>query len=884
MTVRSFIRISIGVSLLALSGCASFKELRPNPEIVPDEGQYQDLKNKDQNFQLKKDDRYLIRFPKPVREDFYLVLVGKSKPQIHSYLRSFFDVEADSTLTHSFGVKEGTNQVIQDEATKSDSVTLYSIDSASALYTWLIDTVREDVDLSLRYRYVRQWRYSYENRLEKIEALWNVSRQDRSLYSAITPDYNTDSLDYARLIDLYTPTVANLQSVQKDLRKLAQIFPPDVKIPGDSTYTAYLKFSTRVDNELSFQKNFLDALTVLKIEKETRGDIAALLRSAPDFIKYFVASKNAPSRLVEKVRKTLSARLDEVLPFYEAVLKKSEEGTDQSFAELANSEKLYIACNEPVPADLKALIPFIKKYSEEWEAMRAVDANLADLDALSTGLNERPSDAFYQQALSLLQEAHANLPESEVRGMEKYGKYKCSIVLDQKITNTGKCIAALTEQFKSLRVFDSQIREVNAAFGTAPAWPEDSFYGDLMNHVDEMRKALLKSTAESADPYGNRKAAVWAAGRMSGAVKQENDFRQRYQKANELVRQINALKAQANYRGIIRTLNANRSLGFLLSQYPDIDTLSLGIQTRAITAALSVNAWKNAESKIDELFRDREFLNPDAIAEKRNQSVRHFEAELYQKVDAVSRSAAESFIKAHELTVKNVPGLYKDSVFLPVYRLQFSSEGQRELQQKQKHIEGYLTQLKNVDFPETAIKALYRELTKNILDQGVEKARAIADHGKAYKGTNKQVRNLIDECDYTVAKVFSKPSEYRKFFVLPTTSNKKGTNDYVLRLALKIPSDAAFPIFDINVTVPREIAQNTNQAWFQEISINKKPIKNEGRFHITAPTSSNNYESQITPVQIDKAGSNIFEIKLKYPGFRVFEVSVMAQKPIIRKN
>jgi hypothetical protein len=135
-----------------------------------------------------------------------------------------------------------------------------------------------------------------------------------------------------------------------------------------------------------------------------------------------------------------------------------------------------------------------------------------------------------------------------------------------------------------------------------------------------------------------------------------------------------------------------------------------------------------------------------------------------------------------------------------------------------------------------------------------------------------------------VPKIFTKPSEYRKFFVLPVTSSKKGTNDYILRLELEIPSDAEFPIFDINVTVPREFAQNPERPWFQEISINKKPIKNEGRFHITAPTSSNNYESQITPIQIEKGGNNIFEIKLKYAGFRVFEVSVMAQKPIIRKN
>jgi len=104
-------------------------------------------------------------------------------------------------------------------------------------------------------------------------------------------------------------------------------------------------------------------------------------------------------------------------------------------------------------------------------------------------------------------------------------------------------------------------------------------------------------------------------------------------------------------------------------------------------------------------------------------------------------------------------------------------------------------------------------------------------------------------------------------------------------LTLAIPSDADFPVYDVNIAMPSELARTAAQkAWFDEMTINKKPIKNEGRYHITAPNASNNYESQITPVQADKGGTNVFEVKLKYPAFRVFEISVMAQKPIMRKN
>jgi len=110
-------------------------------------------------------------------------------------------------------------------------------------------------------------------------------------------------------------------------------------------------------------------------------------------------------------------------------------------------------------------------------------------------------------------------------------------------------------------------------------------------------------------------------------------------------------------------------------------------------------------------------------------------------------------------------------------------------------------------------------------------------------------------------------------------------NEYVFRVLLRIPSEAQFPVFEINVKLPKEVAENAHtQSWYESIKINKTPIKNEGRFTITAPTPESNYESQISPVQMDKAGNNVLEIRFKHNSFKVFEVSTMAQVPIIRKN
>ena len=158
-------------------------------------------------------------------------------------------------------------------------------------------------------------------------------------------------------------------------------------------------------------------------------------------------------------------------------------------------------------------------------------------------------------------------------------------------------------------------------------------------------------------------------------------------------------------------------------------------------------------------------------------------------------------------------------------------------------------------------------------------------HGKNYQGQDTKIKNLVAECDPLAAKWITKPTVYRKIYVLPTTSNRSGSNEYLLRLNLQIPSEAQFPVFDVNVKLPEEIARRAgSQQWYSEITFNKNVLKNEGRFSITAPTAENNYETQITPLQVNKTGNNILEIRFNYSAFKVFEISIMAQKPIIKKN
>jgi hypothetical protein len=134
------------------------------------------------------------------------------------------------------------------------------------------------------------------------------------------------------------------------------------------------------------------------------------------------------------------------------------------------------------------------------------------------------------------------------------------------------------------------------------------------------------------------------------------------------------------------------------------------------------------------------------------------------------------------------------------------------------------------------------------------------------------------------AKWIVKPKQYRRVFAIPVT-DRRVNNKYVIRMYVDIPTDAKFPVFDVNIKLPKEIAENAgSKQWYESMTLNKIPLKNEGRFTITAPSASNDYECQISPVQMKKEKANILEITFTHNTFKVHPVSIMVQKPIIKKN
>lgn len=413
----------------------------------------------------------------------------------------------------------------------------------------------------------------------------------------------------------------------------------------------------------------------------------------------------------------------------------------------------------------------------------------------------------------------------------------CGVQLPADLRTLESFVERYNIEAGALEAASARLTDAEKTIQNNPAWLSDAFYVSLMGKMDEANSLLVDSQLDRFE-------------RQRG-----------YPSVARLIQEMAATRAKA--------------------------TGLRGVYSRAKDAMTRLNAssWSETESLIRDLYSTVEFNALPAVRAQRNDIVTHLESELFSRVKKETETRVDAFVARNRMTIENVPGLYQDSSFIPIYQFTFSSAGPGAVQQRNKQIGDYLFQARHITFPETAIKGLYQDFVRNISNRGAEKARAIVDHGKEYQGTDKDVKAYISECDPTVAKWIVRAKEYRRVYTLPVTNNRQGANEYLLRLRLNIPSDAQFPVFDITVKLPQEIAAKAgSEQWYQAITINNKPIKNEGRFRITAPRADNNYESLITPVQMDKEGNNILEIRFKYPGYRAFEISAMAQVPIIRKN
>lgn len=733
------------VGLLFFAGCAAYKELSPKPELSPAERGYIELKDDDKYFRLEKDNKYFIRFPRPERNQFYLVLRLSPKRSLSYY------------LTSQFEDGEEPKQEIADEWATNDTMSVYPVDTSVPQYFWVIEQVRTDVELAMQYRYVPQWRFTFENKYAQFKNTLAENMVDRSTYNTIDRGFDFSTFPFSERIALLTTTSRNVDGLRGELERLQSVFPPNIAATRDTAYEQYVQLKAQADNEYQFQQNYLRVLNVFYRERQTQGDVRKFVEAAPMFAEFMGESSRYPTAIVDKARDVFSRRLRDVPGYFDEQLRAKRDTRKIVFdPPLSNAQALYTVLGSPAPNEFRTMMDFVERYNVEATALQAVNEKFRQIDNALAANPPWGSEALYSDLLSKVADIRARIPESRAVSFERLGRYTCATMLD-----------------------------------------------------GEMRTASARADVS------------------------DRIF----------------------------------SLGQTCVQH------------------LNMNAWAAAEGAMKEIHLTPVASGVPMVAEHKGKLVRALEGELFARVKLVSQQRADAFVRAHEAAIDNVPALYNDSAFVPAYTIGFSMLGDAEVQRRRKEIQDYIDRLKFYDFPAASIRAIYRDFSRNINDRGVERARAIVEHGRYYKGDDKQLRSIVNECDPTIAKWIVKPKEYRKLYALPVTNNPRGTNEYMFRVQLQIPSEAQFPVFEINVKLPQEIAAKAgSEPWYESITINKTPIKNEGRFTITAPTAENNYESQISPVQMDREGRNILEVRFKYPGFKVFEISTMAQVPIIRKN
>jgi hypothetical protein len=798
MRIRSLL-LSV---LLIVTGCATYKQLKPKPEPSPIEQGYLELKHDAKNFELKKEKRYFIAFPGPQEDHFYLVMSMPDKKKLKTIFTS-------SLIDNS---KYG--EIIRDETPYPDSVSAYPVDKKAPLYYWLIDNVPENLVLTLRYRYAPQWRYKFETQHATFKATLLKNRVDRKLFSSIGAGAKLEGFNFPLVIDTVSKHTLELNKVQKELLDIESIFPANILNSKDVAYQDYLTLKKDLEDEIKFQTAYKNALDFFYKESQSRTNPLDFLSKMDDFVGFFSAKDQYSEALLKEAASLMKSDLDQLPSFYNQRLgtKTDFKPLEEEFFRLKAFNKigkLSELAGLAKSSDLVDLHKFLNDYQSKSVALAAVSDSMEKLNLYVKNIPQMPPDDAFRTALTRAEALQAMFPKQFDQGYGRYQSYQCAAALNQEILRLA---------------------------------------GVLATQINQYRQAAM------------------------------------------LVPQVNSLKFQNDYRGMLTLLKPYAQIAVLAEKYRDLDKMSINKQASAIKNSLSSGLWREAEAELKQLHTDDMFLNPMEIKGLKSTVVLDYEDTLYMKVDRLTRAKVNKFLDEKVNTLENVDSLYTDSVFLPAYNITFSSGSKADLLKRKTQLVADLAKMKDNEFPAKAIKLLFEQFIRNPDDNGVLKARAIVTHGNHYmidsaKGQDNEIRRRIAECNPHTAKWIIKPKDYRRIFALPITDNRHGKNKYMVRLNVRIPTEATFPVYDVNIKLPKEVAQNAAASqWYEEISCNKKPLKNEGRFSISAPTAVNDFECQITPVQMNKDGNNILDVVFPFSAFKPIPISIMVQKPIIKKN
>ncbi len=415
--------------------------------------------------------------------------------------------------------------------------------------------------------------------------------------------------------------------------------------------------------------------------------------------------------------------------------------------------------------------------------------------------------------------------------------------------------------------------------------PDNMFFSEIVTQLSKLQYSLPKIDHPGLRPFANYRCVKLLQKDLNRLTAQVRSKLQQYRHADTIVPQINVLRNQNNIQGVLRLLKQNPDLSFLYPMYRSLDLRSLKSQANSIRKALAAGDFTAAELNLKALYFDKNFVDYQSILSTKKRLLAHLQDSLMNAIITQSRQRALKFIEENVTTLEGIDDLYSNPAFYPVHQPTFFAYQRDQNKKKMAALTAELEQLKTIVFPEKAIRKLYEQFIADPENNGVLKARAIVSHGKYYKGEDTSIKNRIAMCDPQIPKSLTRAKDYRRIFALPVTTNPAGVNDYLFKINLQIPSPAQYPVFDVYIKLPKELAEIAGSTqWYTSMRFNGDEIKSEDRYTIIAPGPENDYECQVGPLQITKGKANIFEVRFTKKAFKVYQISVMAQKPIIKKH
>ncbi|MBL8029279.1 MAG: hypothetical protein JNL74_22850, partial [Fibrobacteres bacterium] len=453
--------IAVSLSIFLFAGCAVYKQLQPFPLPSSVEQGYQELKIKEKDFELKQGKKYFISFPAPSEKHFYLIV---EVPSVKSLRPAF---------TSDLVKKSKPGILIANEAQKPDNMCVYAVHSGTPEYFLLLDTVPADVSLRLKYRYVPQWRFKFENHHTAFKAAYKDNKVSRTEYQNLGYSFHFSSdYNFAKIIQAVEKSYSEIKKVHAELLAIESIFPKSILNSADPAYRDYVALKKEVEEEKQFQADWLEVLYFAKKEMESRTGVSAFLSYLKDFIAFCNQKSRFPANITTESRTLMNGRLNTVIPYYNDLLATKSDilPYDSKLCELEALpyvDSLNSAVGRESSAEYHTLVQFVNDFNARCVIIPSVLKELSEMPARETAIASLPENGAYQTLAAAAEEIKKKLPAQIGEGYGLYGKFKSSVAYNAEVSKAATLCEMYRGQFVDAEALVTQLNQFKSREGYA---------------------------------------------------------------------------------------------------------------------------------------------------------------------------------------------------------------------------------------------------------------------------------------------------------------------------------------------------------------------------------------------------------------------------------